>query len=128
MAYENYLDKIMKVIREDTITDQANGIVIIPKVVGTFMCRIENLSSTEQAYLARNSLETFMRIFTTNDADPLIKDLDTVRVEKQDGTLVGEFEIRRPQRMQQTQSLHHLELDAIVHSNTTETLPPIPEP
>lgn len=128
MAYHNYLNKIMKIIREDTSTDEANGIIVVQKVVGTFMCRLENLSSTEQQYLARNSLETFMRIFTTPDADPLVKDLDTVRVEEKNGTLVGEFEIRRPQRMEQTQNLHHLELDAIVHSNTTASLPLIPEP
>ncbi len=128
MAYRNYLNKVMKVIREDTELDAANGVEIKNVVVGQFMCRLENLSSTEQNYLSRNSIETFMRIYTTTDADPLIKDLDTVLVEEINGALIGKFEIRRPQRMEQTQRLHHIELDAIIHSNTEKTLPMIPEP
>jgi hypothetical protein len=128
MAYSDYLNKMMYVLKREYAQDAAGGQIERQTTQGAFMCRIENLSSSEIPHLNHNSVEVYVRVYTTPDADPVIKHLDVVRIVEKNGALVGEFQINRPQRMEQTQNLHHIELDAKLHTPVKKTKPPIPEP
>jgi len=125
---EDYFDKTIKVIKRHTSKDSAGGIVDVPNVIGEFSCRIESISSTESVYLARNSSEQFIRIYVERDADNYIDDLDIVSISTTNGVLVGEYEVRRDQTMQQTQSTHHLELDGRLQTNVVDSIPEISSP
>lgn len=112
MAYLNYLNKVMIVLRPSNTQDTLSSVVEQPfTTIGSYPCRVDNLSGNEFTYLQRNADEDFQRIFTTNDA--AVQELDIARITEQDETVIKEYEIRRIVRNEQTRRRHHIEIDAV---------------
>ena len=112
--FGQYLNKLMIVYRSTPVQDSTGAGVDSFAAIGTFGCRIENLSGNELKYLQRNADEDFVRIYTTFDAT--VEELDIARITEFDGTVLREYEIRRIQRAEQTQNLHHIEIDAVSYN------------
>lgn len=116
MAILDYYNRTVTVFRNETTRDAAQGVVRTPTQIGVFLGRQENLSGNQLTYQDRNSANVFERIWVDATIADIIE-LDVVDVkDRETDVLIKKYTVRRVQPAQQTQLLHHLELDIEVHT------------
>ena len=112
--YFDYMNRLIVTFRNTTTRSKQGGNVRVPDNIGTFLAREENLSGNQTTYLQQNTTNTFDKIFTTQDCP--VREGDVIELRRRDNNnLIRKYTVRRTQPMEQTQFLHHIELDCEVY-------------